>query len=171
MHQFIDAEWCQQELWAYRKRIFLSKPGIYAACTILTVPCHFNEDFSLFISVKYKHIFDMSLHPALMTLLWTKKVCFISDCYCDLTRGMGSKEKQRLCGKHYNDVIMSAMASQITSLTIFYSIVYSGTDQRKHQTSASLAFVRGIHWWLVNSPHKGPVMRKMFPSDDVIMEI
>ena len=69
---------------------------------------------------------------------------------------------------HYNDVIMSAMACQITSLTIAYSTVYSGTDQRKHQSSASLAFVRGIHRWPVNSPHKGPVMRKMFPFDDVM---
>ena len=55
---------------------------------------------------------------------------------------------------------MSAMASQITSLTIVYSIVYSGADQRKHQSSASLAFVRGIHRWPVNSQHKGPVTRK-----------
>ena len=65
---------------------------------------------------------------------------------------------------------MSAIASQITSLTIVYSIVYSDADQRKHQSSASLAFVRGIHRWSVNSPHKRPVTRKMFPFDDVIME-
>ena len=59
--------------------------------------------------------------------------------------------------------------SQITSLTIFYSIVYSGADQRKHQSSASLSFVRGFHRWPMNSPHNGPVARKMFPCDDVIM--
>ena len=70
---------------------------------------------------------------------------------------------------HYNDVIMGAMASQITSLTIVYSTVYSVADQRKYQSSASLAFVRGIHRWPVNSPHKGPATRKMFPFDDVIM--
>ena len=70
---------------------------------------------------------------------------------------------------HYNDVIMSTMASQITSLTIVYSTVYSDGDQRKHQSSASLAFVRGIHQWPVNSPHKWPVTRKMSPFDDVIM--
>ena len=64
---------------------------------------------------------------------------------------------------------MSVMASQITSLTIVYSTVYSGTDHRKHQSSASLAFVGGIHRWPVNSPHKGPVTRKMFPFDDLIM--
>ena len=70
---------------------------------------------------------------------------------------------------HYNDVIMSAIASQITSLTIVYSTVYSDADQRKHQISASLAFVWGVHRWPVNSPHKGPVTRKVFPFDDVIM--
>ena len=70
---------------------------------------------------------------------------------------------------HYGDVILGAMASQITSLTIVHSIVYSGADQRKHQSSASLAFVRGIHRWPVNFPHKGPVTWKMFPFDDVIM--
>ena len=67
---------------------------------------------------------------------------------------------------HYNDVIMSAMASQITSLMIVHSIVYSGADQRKHQSSAPLAFVRGIHLW---PEHKRPVTRKIFPFDDVIM--
>ena len=72
---------------------------------------------------------------------------------------------------HYGDVIMSAMASQITSLTIVYSTFYSGADQRKHQSSASLASVRGIHRWSVNSPHKGLVTRKIFPFDDVIMLI
>ena len=70
---------------------------------------------------------------------------------------------------HYNDVIMSAIASQITSLTVVYSTVYSGADQRKHESSASLALVRGIHRGPVNSPHKWPVTRKMFPFDDVIM--
>ena len=69
--------------------------------------------------------------------------------------------------KHYNDVIMTTMASQITSLTVVYSIVYS--DQSKHQSSASLAFVRRIHRWPVNSPHKRPVTRKIFPFDDVVM--
>ena len=60
---------------------------------------------------------------------------------------------------HYNDVIMSAMASQYTSLTVVYSTVYSRRRSKKHQSFASLAFVRGIHRWSVNSPHKGPVKR------------
>ena len=68
---------------------------------------------------------------------------------------------------HYNDVIMSTMASQITSLPS----VFSGAGQRKHQSSASLAFVRRFYRWPMNSPHKEPVTRKMFPLDDVIMFI
>ena len=63
---------------------------------------------------------------------------------------------------HYNDVMMSATASQIISLTIICSSVYAGADQRKHQSSVSLAFVWGIHRWPVNSPHKWPVTRKCF---------
>ena len=68
-----------------------------------------------------------------------------------------------------NDVIMGVMATENTSLTIVYSTVYWGAYQRKHQTSASLAFVQGIHRWPVNSPHKWPVTRKMSSFDDVIM--
>ena len=71
--------------------------------------------------------------------------------------------------QHYNDVIVSAMASQITSLTIVYSTVYSGANQRKYQSSVSLPFVWGIHRWPGNFPHKWPLTRKMFPFDDVIM--
>ena len=65
---------------------------------------------------------------------------------------------------------MCTIASQITSLGVVYSSVYSDADQRKHQSPASLAFVRGIHRGPVNSPHKWPVTRKMFPFDDVIMK-
>ena len=70
---------------------------------------------------------------------------------------------------HYSDIIMGTIASKITRLTIVYSTVYSDADQRKHKSSASLAFVSGIHRGPVNSPHKWPVTRKMFPLDDVIM--
>ena len=71
--------------------------------------------------------------------------------------------------KHYTDAIMGTMASQITSLTIVYSTVYSDADQKKHQSSASLACVGGIHRGPVNSRHKWPETRKMFSFDDVIM--
>ena len=67
-----------------------------------------------------------------------------------------------MAANHCCDVIVGTMASQITSLTIVYWTVYSGVDQIKHQSSASLAFVRGIHLWPVNSPLKGPVTRKCF---------
>ena len=70
---------------------------------------------------------------------------------------------------HYSVVIMSAMTSQITDVSIVSSTVGSGADQRKHQSSVPLAFVRRIHRWPVDSPHKGPVMMKRFPFDNVIM--
>ena len=70
---------------------------------------------------------------------------------------------------HYGDVLKGTIASQITSLTIVYSTVYSDADQRKHQSSASLAFVWEIHREPMSSPHKWPVTRKMFPFDDVNM--
>ena len=72
---------------------------------------------------------------------------------------------------HHSDVTMGAIASQINSLTSVYSTVYSDADQREHQSSASLAFVHGIHRWLVNSLQKWPVLRIMFPFDDVIMQM
>ena len=70
---------------------------------------------------------------------------------------------------HHSDVIMNAMVSQITGVSIVYPTVCFGADQRKHQRSTSLAFVRGIHRRPVNSPHKGPVTRRIFLFDDVIM--
>ena len=63
------------------------------------------------------------------------------------------------------------MASQITSISTVCSTICSGADQWKHQSSASLVFVRGIHRWPLGSPHKGPVTRKMLPFDDVIMPL
>ena len=64
---------------------------------------------------------------------------------------------------------MGAKASHVTSLAIVYPTVYSEADQRKYQSSASLAFVRRIHRGPVNSQQKWPVTRQMFPFDDVIM--
>ena len=112
----------------------------------------------------YKNMMINPLRPS--DAIWQHKssstLALEMDC-CHSLEG-----KPRLPG-HYDDVIMSAIASQFTILTIVYSIVYSDADQRKHQSSASLAFVRGIHRGPVNSPHKWQVARKMFPFDDVIM--
>ena len=102
--------------------------------------------------------------------IWIIKICV--KFYLNHSNISGANElhiDQWIDTFHYNDDIMGTMASQITSLPIVYSAVYSGADQRKLQSSASLAFVRGIHRWLVKSLHKWPVMRKMFPFDDVIM--
>ena len=65
---------------------------------------------------------------------------------------------------------MSAMTSEITGVSIIYSIVCSGADQRKHQSSSSPAFVRVIHRWPMNSLHRGRLTRKVFPFNDVIMK-
>ena len=101
---------------------------------------------------------------------WRSLLGLLSWCLIFESSHCNSKEVQASSTvPHYSDVIMGAMASQITSLTFVYQTVYSGVDQRKHHSSASLAFVRGIHRWPVNSPHKRPVTRKMFPFDDVIM--
>ena len=84
----------------------------------------------------------------------------------------GSFHHQSSCSNdigHYNDVILSAVASQITNVSIVCSTVGSDADKRKHQSFASLAFVRGIYRWTVNSLHKRPVTRNFCQFSDVIM--
>ena len=83
--------------------------------------------------------------------------CFIPFPTNQLESQHWVSDRAKWLQNHYNDVIMGAMASQITNLTTVHSTVYSGTDQWKHQSSASLAFVREIHQWPVNSLHKWPV--------------
>ena len=92
--------------------------------------------------------------------IFVRFCCALFCCNCSII----------VCGfgwYHYCDVIMGAMASQITSLAIVYSSVHSGIDKRKHQSSTTPAFVLGIQRWPVNSSHKWPVTRKMFPFEDV----
>ena len=101
-----------------------------------------------------------------------RHLCYVSNRGASISSNLIQRWQQwhiHFASHHYNDVIMGAIASEISSLTIVYSTVYSDADQRKHQSSASLIFVRGIHRGPVNSPHKWPVTRKMFPFDDVIM--
>ena len=98
---------------------------------------------------------------------WVKKIESIT-LTISLLGSNGPPKFGYFAWNHYDDVIMTTMASQITCHMIVYSTVYSGADQRKHQSSASRAFARGIHWGPANSPHKWPVTRKMFPFDDVI---
>ena len=89
--------------------------------------------------------------------LITRYVFWFSWCHCYMKY-------------HYNDIIMSMMASQITSPMIVYSTVYSGANKKNIKAPHYWPFVWGIHWWPVNSPHKWPVKRKFFPFDDVTMQ-
>ena len=97
----------------------------------------------------------------IMTLLW----CQIFEA----PRQQYHKKSYNMEYLHYSDLIMSTIASKTIGVLIVYSTVCSGADQRKHQSSASLALVRGLHRWPVKSPPKGPVTRKIFPFDEIIM--
>ena len=99
---------------------------------------------------------------------WIKLAPHVSFLKCYLYNDGILKNGAYISASHYKGVIMGAMTSKITSLIIVYSTVYWGADQRKHQSSASLAFVCGIHRGPVNSPHKWPVTLKMFSFNDVI---
>ena len=122
------------------------------------------------------------LHDMIYMTKHTNKVCFVQyvmyrghkttrTCSSGALRINGIKTQfspnvgfPHLCSTHthYSDVIMSVMASQITSLTIVYSTICSDKHQRKHQRSASLVSVLGIHRWPVNSLHNWPVTGKCF---------
>ena len=114
----------------------------------------------LFYLLKIVTSFPVSLSPS--TLLTIS--CYLFSCDLFPTQNC-YLSAVTFFPVHYSNATISVMVSQITSLMI----VYSGADQRKHQSSASLAFVRGIHRWPVNSLHKGPVTQKRIPFDDVIM--
>ena len=96
-------------------------------------------------------------------LWWITGVSKIYHLFCSLIRYLGRNSTVTS--------LMRAMASQITSVLIVCPTVCSGADQRIHQSSASLAFVRGSYQSPVNSPHKGPVTLKMLTFDDVIMNV
>ena len=87
--------------------------------------------------------------------------CFISVCYnisriC--IRHLICLTTNTCLAYHCSDVTMSGMASLITDIWSVCSVVRPGTHQRKHQSSASLGFVRGIHRWSVVLPHKEPTV-------------
>ena len=96
-------------------------------------------------------------------------IIFIDTCAQNIKMPIYKILSKTSPNNHYSDVIISVVASQITSVSSVCSAVCSSVDQRKHQSSASLALVRGIYRWRVDSPHKEPVTRKIFPFDDVIM--
>ena len=103
----------------------------------ITMACMYN----FFLRPKRQIIFDASSYsspiiPLSLSCAW-------------ITNNIGRKNISVVLHEfdHYNDVIMNAIASQITSLTTVDSTVYSRTGQRKHKSSASLAFVMGINRW------------------------
>ena len=110
--------------------------------------------------------FSLGLNYYLLQVCYRWRLC---KWYGNIRHAFFKIQFQSYMKYHYCDVIMIAMVSHITRFSIVYSAVCLGADQRKHQSSVLLAFVRWIHQWPVNSPHKGPVTRKMFPFDDVIM--
>ena len=127
---------------------------------------------------------NINIHPPDKTIIWTyKSIChwhpikYVHGIFCEMLSGECVivfhviHLPLDIFDDHYNGVIISAMASQITGFSIAYSTVCPGTDERKHQSSASLAFVRGNHRWPLDSPHKAPVTRETFPFDDVIILI
>ena len=133
--------------------------------TIGTKMCfHRNDDGKYWINLTLEA--SMKWLPQCRYFRW-KIFLYFQRCSVVLFHKVSIDKRQ----SHYDDVIMSPMAFQITSLTIVFSTVYSGTDESKHQSSALLAFVRWIHRWTVNSPHKWPVTRKLFPLDDVIVAL
>ena len=116
---------------------------------------------SLWHLTMFRYVSRYVLYRDLCIEIWIVSwgTCIVTP----LTRGCPYDNLRCSLWWHYNDVIMDTMASQITSLPIINSTVYSRLRSKEHQSSASLAFVWGIHHWLVNSPHKGPVTWQMFP--------
>ena len=136
------------------------------------------HDFKIIVIVPYKTTNALGCNSVMwhsIVSLWYTMICWSSIFDTVAVDVVATPFRESTAMKlpslpiHYSDVIMGVVASQITSLTMVYSTVYSGTDRRKHQSSTSLGFVRGIHRWPVNSPHKGPVRRKMFPFNGAIM--
>ena len=122
----------------------------------------------LFLMYYYNHIQNIP------TIMHTAQILLFCYAFVHISLRATLKYKhwfQLVWKRHYNDVIMSTMAYKITGVSIVYSNICSDQDLRKHQSFASLAFVRGIHRWPANSQHKAPVTRKMFPFDDIIIKI
>ena len=145
-------------IWIYMYVSLLIRRWSYA-CFIQRFSVTVGKNFRMWLAI------IRQLHLWLTRRIYIHTVCRLAEMASRWTYVPRKlQQSQQWCTfsyiSHYSDVIMNTMASQITSLTIVYSTVYSRADKRKHQSSASLAFVRGIHWWPLNSPHKGPVTQK-----------
>ena len=131
-------------------------------------PLHYN-DYCDFVWWVIMSLWTISKNASYMVLIYlhilSPRIMLLPFCsyIAHVSMESMSPVHYQSCCLHYSDVIMSMITSPITGVSIVYSNVCSGADQRKHQSSTSLAFVRGIHWWPVNSRHKRPMMQKMFP--------
>ena len=125
----------------------------------------------------YKYILISSIHGC---ATWTRAIVWPMSVQWgerDMGKIFNKTRKQKMCHSSFGYPVYTSPvlpctlqrrhnwcdSSQITSLMVVYSPVYSWGYQKKYQRSASLAFVRDIHQWPVNSPHKGPVTQKKFP--------
>ena len=167
--QIVFAEWqlC---------KIHTALPNVYANCFrfIIVFNCSTCKLFSIYYRFQLFNmqiVFDLLSFSTVQHKLILPIFARICVRYWYWSNLLISQVPVKQPRTHYDDVIMGTIASQITCLTSVYSTVYSGADQSKHQSSASLAFVWGIHRGPVNSSHKWPVTRKMFPFDDVIMDM
>ena len=129
------------------------------AIDFMVLPVHISS-FAQKAKYHLKTSIDYHLHPT-----QTFGVHWLSPSYrinCVMKKAVGGPDQCRILQEaldiglpHYNDIIMGAVASQIAGVSIVYSAVCTETDQRKYQSSASLAFVKGIHRWLVIRRTKG----------------
>ena len=177
-------------LWQYRNFLFWNEAGLVYVMTHGTQLIVWQRSFDdlgltdwgrhKMTAISQKAFLIDSFYKDVWCILTQLKLKFVPKGLTDKKSTLGDKPlftDAYMCQPasisnsltYYSDVIISVMASEITGVSIACSTVYSGADQRKHQCSASLAFVRGIHRWPVDSPHKGSVTRKIFPFDDVMM--
>ena len=112
-----------------------------------------HHDISLYCPLRFCHLFIPLRTPSFGTLITTMFTNWLLS-------------QHNIVG---TSVPWQWVRWRLKSPSLWLFTVYSGADQRKHQIAASLAFVRGICRWPVNSPHKGLVTRKMFPFNDAIM--
>ena len=107
------------------------------------------------------------IRAGVSTVLWDGIIYFLQCIIYFCKVSCLQLERENMLSLHWRQ--NGSDGVYITSVSSVYSTVCSGVYQRKHQSSASVLFVRGIYRWPVNSPHKGPLTRKRFPFDDVIM--
>ena len=125
---------------------------------------HFQDMYMCKIVYANLHVGKVIYFQIIMALSVTEQHQYLAQQIISSTEGIQGTDTQTQCRfflTNYSDVLTGAMASPITGASSVYSTVCSGANQRKNQSSVSLAFVRGFHLWQVKTPHKGPVTHVM----------